>query len=137
MQRIALIFIIALCTNAIWENLHAFLYIHYKGGEITQFILLRAAVWDAVMISLLALPFLYIHYFRKRSWLIIVFGVVVAVTLEWYALGTGRWAYTELMPVIPLLGTGLTPTIQLGLLGYGALKMCGSEREFLGLEERW
>lgn len=127
MQRLFIIFLIAFGTNAIWENLHAFLYVHYRGGEITQFILLRAAVWDAVMISLLALPFLYIHYFRERSWLIIVFGVIVAVVLEWYALGTGRWAYAEMMPVIPILGTGLTPTIQLALLGYVAVRLTKSQ----------
>ncbi len=127
MQRLLYIFFIAFGTNAIWENLHVFLYVHYKGGEITQFILLRATVWDAVMISVLALPFLYIHYFRERLWLIVVPAVVMAVLLEWYALNTGRWAYNEYMPIIPIIHTGLTPTIQLALLGYVAVRLTKSQ----------
>ncbi|MFA6566408.1 MAG: hypothetical protein WCT48_06705, partial [Candidatus Paceibacterota bacterium] len=102
----------------IWENLHAFLYAGYKGGEITQFILFRASLGDAVMITLLALPFFFIPSLKKWSWLIIILGVLLAVYIEWYALGAGRWAYNAYMPIIPFLNVGLTPTIQLGLLGY-------------------
>ena len=47
-----------------------------------------------------------------------LFGIVVAVLIELWALQTGRWAYTGAMPLVPFLGAGLTPTIQLGFLGY-------------------
>jgi len=45
-------------------------------------------------------------------------GLLVALTLEAWALHTGRWAYTNAMPLIPLIGLGLTPTVQLALTGY-------------------
>ena len=123
MKKILSIFVIAFVLNAIWENLHSFLYAAYRGGKITEFILLRATLADAVIITIIALPFLFIPSFKKRSWLIIIIGLVISVAIERYALSTGRWAYNAFMPIIPLLSVGLTPTIQLGLLGYFSLRI--------------
>ena len=104
--------------NLIWENLHSLLYAEYMGGKITGFILLRASVADALIIALISFPFVFIPRLRGKSWLIIFIGVLVAIFIELWALNTGRWAYDGYMPIIPILGVGLTPTIQLGLLGY-------------------
>ena len=43
-------------------------------------------------------------------------GGTCAVAFEWRALATGRWSYTDAMPVIPLLGVGLWPVLQLTVL---------------------
>lgn len=123
MKRIAIIFLSALLLNILWENLHAFLYSNYQGGQITEFILIRASLFDALLITVIALPFVLVTSFKNKTRLIFTVGVIVAVMNEWYGLGTGRWAYNELMPVIPVLGTGLTPTFQLGILGYLAYKI--------------
>ena len=117
-QRTFLIFLVSFFLNLIWENLHSFLYAGYMGGKITEFILLRASVADAGIITLLSLLFMSVPSLKRKSWLIIFVGVLIAIFIELYALNTGRWAYNEYMPMIPILGVGLTPTIQLGLLGY-------------------
>lgn len=117
-KNISFIFLFALVTNFIWENLHASLYGGYQGGEITEFILTRASFWDAVIIVFILLPFLYFDFLAKRLWIIFVIGFAIAVAIEWYALSTNRWSYNEFMPIIPFLETGLTPTIQLGFLAY-------------------
>ena len=40
-------------------------------------------------------------------------GVLITIVFEWYAvLWAGRWAYSELMPVVPLFGVGLAPIAQ-------------------------
>ncbi len=117
-RKSVFIFILAFLANFLWENLHAPLYAHYKGGEISEFVLLRAALFDAVFITVLSSLFLCFEFFRARLWLAFVMGVVFAIPLEWWALLTGRWAYAPEMPIIPILGTGLTPTIQLGLIVY-------------------
>ena len=122
-KRIFFIFIAAFILNAVWENLHSVLYESYKGGEISQFILLRATLSDAIYIVLMTLPFVLCSKFKKYDWLVVVFGVVISIIIEYYALSTGRWAYKDLMPIIPFLGIGLTPTIQLGLLGYITFKL--------------
>src|SRR5207248_11165026 len=43
-------------------------------------------------------------------------GALVASAFEWYALASGRWSYTDRMPVVPALGVGLWPLLQLTLL---------------------
>ncbi|MDO8518241.1 MAG: hypothetical protein Q7S26_03060 [bacterium] len=112
------VFLLSLGLNIVWENAHVFLYASYQSAPITKYILLRASVGDAIILTLLAIPFLYWDFFRKRIWLIIPLGVVVSIFIELYALHTGRWAYNEYMPLIQFLSIGLAPTIQLGLLGF-------------------
>ncbi len=50
MKKWILVFVYAFGLNLIWENLHSFLYVHYKQGPITEFILVRAAISDALII---------------------------------------------------------------------------------------
>jgi hypothetical protein len=123
MKKILFIFIVAFVLNLIWENLHSLLYDNYKGGVINQFILMRATLSDAIYIVFMVLPFVLYPAFKKNDWLIIVFGVAISIAIEYYALSTGRWEYNSMMPIIPYLGIGLTPTIQLGLLGYASFKL--------------
>lgn len=122
MKKILLIFIIAFALNFIWENLHMVLYDNFRGGPISRFILFQASVADAFYIVLLALPFLYLKFFKERRWLIIILGICLAVLNEWFfGLYLGWWQYAPSMPIIPILKTGLSPTIQLGILGYTSL----------------
>lgn len=53
-----------------------------------------------------------------------------AVIIEWRALLAGRWSYTDRMPLVPLLGVGLWPLLQLMLLVPTALGVaaCWSKR---------
>jgi hypothetical protein len=117
------IFSSAFLLNAVWENLHSFLYRSYMGGDITEFILLRASLFDAALIVVISLPFIYSEVMRRWSWTILILGTLVAIVNEWFGLSTGRWIYNEFMPVIPIIGTGLTPTLQLGVLGYFSYKL--------------
>lgn len=93
------------------------------GGRITEFILVRASLFDAILITLILVPFVYLNSFKNKAWLIVIIGIVVAVFNEWYGLGTGRWMYNSLMPVLPIIKVGLTPTFQLGVLGYLTYKL--------------
>ncbi|MDA1169465.1 MAG: hypothetical protein O3A36_03950, partial [bacterium] len=43
-------------------------------------------------------------------------GLCIAVGIEWRALLFERWAYTDVMPIIPYLKVGLTPMLQMILL---------------------
>jgi hypothetical protein len=45
-----------------------------------------------------------------------VLGLVYAVLVEHAALAAGRWAYTERMPVVSVLGAGLWPLLQMTLI---------------------
>lgn len=123
MNKIVAIFLSAFILNVIWENLHVFLYSNYMGGEITEYILLRASLFDALLVTIILLPFLHFPVLKDRSWAIIIIGITVAIFNEWYGLGTGRWVYNSFMPIVPIIETGITPTLQLGLLGYITYKV--------------
>ena len=43
-------------------------------------------------------------------------GEVLAAAFEWRSLASGRWSYAPPMPVVPALGVGLWPLLQLILL---------------------
>lgn len=118
MKRFASIFVVALVLNFIWENAHSVLYTAYKGGEITELILFRASLFDAFVITLFVAPFIFSKSTKYTGLLIFIIGTIVAIFNEWYGLNTARWAYNSLMPIIPLFHVGLTPAIQLGILGY-------------------
>jgi hypothetical protein len=39
-------------------------------------------------------------------------GVLVAIAIERLALTTGRWLYSDAMPIIPIFDVGLSPILQ-------------------------
>lgn len=114
------VWVIAFILNAGWELSHVVLYTHYQGAPITTFILLRAAVFDAGVITLFAaIARLLVGGRRIKKELVWVAGVALlfAIGLELLALSTDRWAYNELMPLVPLFKVGWSPTVQLALTG--------------------
>jgi len=72
MKKLIIIFFLAFVFNVIWENLHSFLYSNYMGGKITEYILIRASLFDALLITLILLPFLFLDRLKNKSWLIII-----------------------------------------------------------------
>ena len=122
-RQLVYIFIIAFILNVVWEHFHSVLYVHYKGELITEYILFRAALFDATLITILSYPFLRLRVLKNKLWLLVVLLVVFAIGLESWALLVNRWMYTPMMPIIPILNVGLTPTIQLGLLSYTAMRI--------------
>lgn len=123
MLSVITIFLVALVLNFLWENIHSHLYDNYKGGRITQFILFRASLFDALLISIIVSPFIFLESTIQYNWIIIVIGFIVAVFNEWYGLNTKRWKYKPSMPIIPILNVGITPAIQLAILGYASFYM--------------
>lgn len=54
---------------------------------------------------------------RQPAVILVITALAVTIILEWLATGPlSRWAYTDSMPVIPLLGIGLAPLLQWLLL---------------------
>jgi hypothetical protein len=110
------VFILAFFLNWAWEILHSALYLNYQGGPVTSFILFRAALADAAII--LILIFAAQKLKLNGSIFVILGGLVISIGIEIWSLQTGRWTYDSLMPIIPIIKTGLTPTVQLAAIGY-------------------
>jgi hypothetical protein len=119
MKKYAMLFGVAFALNLLWENLHAQLYLNYQGGRITEWILLRATFWDALIITAVFLATRYLRFNKIIFPLILFF---VAVIMEMWALRTGRWAYAAAMPLLPFLHVGLSPAVQLALTGFLAAR---------------
>ena len=119
-SHLGILLVLAFVLNVCWEEAHHVLYVSYRGGEITHGILLRAGLVDAFVIGVLFGPLLFLRTHKTRVWLSVAGALIFAVALERYALFSGRWIYQSSMPILPWVHTGLTPTIQLALLGWVA-----------------
>ncbi len=120
-KKLILVFILAFFLNWVWEILHSALYLNYRGGAITGFVLFRASLADAAI--LLILIFAARKLKLNKAFFVVFGGLVISVAIEIWALQTGRWDYNSLMPIIPIIKTGLTPTVQLAVIGYIVQKM--------------
>lgn len=75
---------------------------------------------SAVLYALVAIGVRDAAWARRRVWTPMIalagLGTALAVAIELHALGTGRWSYSELMPLVPLIGAGALPVVQLALV---------------------
>ncbi|MDP3883115.1 MAG: hypothetical protein Q8Q48_03620 [Candidatus Staskawiczbacteria bacterium] len=115
-KRVVGVYVMGFLVSWLWEVLHSVLYLNYMGAHITWFVLFRAALFDAVII--LILVFVGRKLGKYKTLFILFGGFIIAVAIEIWAFKTGRWEYSSLMPIIPIIKTGLTPTIQLAVTAY-------------------
>lgn len=118
---IFLIFLIAVALNFVWEFLHHQLYICSIPATECAW---RDALIDALII--LGIFFAGIILFKDTSWnsrltkkkifIVALASFIIAYIIELQGIYLGKWEYTELMPVIPLLNVGLSPILQMIVL---------------------
>jgi|SRR3989344_1107660 len=116
--------IVGLALNFLWENLQAPLYAGYTGFIQHLSICSMATLGDLTIIlfmyiysSLIFKDVLWFQNLSLKSVLsLLIIGVIVGVGIEKWALLTDRWTYGYNMPIIPLLGVGLTPVLQMIIL---------------------
>ena len=116
MKKLALVYLLAFVVSWLWEVLHSALYLNYMGEAITGWVLFHVTIVDAVMI--LVLVFVGRKLGKYKTLFILAGGFIIAIIIETWALQTGRWEYNFLMPIIPVIKTGLSPTIQLATTAY-------------------
>ncbi len=90
----------------------AFAALHCTGGDVlialgslaAALVLLRRGAWPQAG-------------YRTAAAAAIAFGLAYTVFSEWLNIQVrGTWAYRDIMPVIPMIGTGLSPLAQWILL---------------------
>ena len=85
----------------------AFALIHCTGGDV-----LITAVTLAAAVAF-ARRFSWPPFGRRMLLTVIVLGTAYTIFSEWLNVEIRRtWSYTAAMPVVPFLGTGLTPLLQ-------------------------
>lgn len=112
--------------NLLWETAHMPLYTLWLSGTPGEiaFAILHCTAGD-VLIGAVTLGLAVL--LLGRGWPAAHFGRVAAAAMalglgytvfsEWLNVSLrGSWAYRDLMPILPVLGTGLTPVLQWILL---------------------
>ena len=122
---LGLIFIITVLLNYPWELAQGVLYAgadYAKGMWSHCFI---ASLGDGLMVLIIHMiawaTFRRSDWFvqRQRGWwvLMIATGLMLGVAVEWIAVHLiVRWSYTDQMPLVPGLGIGVIPVLQMLIL---------------------
>ncbi len=122
----AYLFVLAVLLNFIWEVAQISAY-DFPDSRIVTNVLgcFVPTLGDGLMILIIYWTGWLV--FREFQWilspgargylLMMVIGLILAVFVEWNALyWTGVWAYNEQMIMIPILGVGLLPILQMIVL---------------------
>lgn len=115
---------ISFLTNLAWENAQAPFYQGYTTFWQHFPICFQAALGDVPIVMMLYFliaitkkDMLWIREIgRQEKAILIIAGALVAVLIEKWALGNGRWQYASAMLLIPFLNIGLWPVIQMMFL---------------------
>ena len=114
---------VSISLHFAWECLQLPLYTLWKTGSVRQqaYAVLHCTIGD-IMIAALSLLVAFAVVGRagwpisgsRHVWLAALFlGVGYTVYSEWLNVSVaGSWAYSPMMPTVPLIGTGLAPLLQ-------------------------
>lgn len=116
--------IVQLPLYSIWSepiSKRAFAVVHCTLGD-----LMIAGLTLLIALAMLGTPN-WPRCGTRAVWLLLlVLGVGYTIYSEWLNVSVrGSWNYAELMPVIPILGTGLTPLLQWIVVPTVALWLAG------------
>ena len=124
-STITSLFVISVPLNFVWELAQMPLYV--EDGKLLEFAAhcIVPSLGDGVIVLMIFGVGWWV--LRRADWfvrpsasayaLMLVTGLVIAILIEWVAVyGMGRWRYTARMPVLPVLGVGLSPVLQMLLL---------------------
>ena len=105
-------------ANYVWEMLHMPLYAGMSNGWVRC---AHAAASDVAILGFLygvvAAAAARWLWFRSaivpRGAALATIGALAALLIELRALAAGEWAYAEAMPLVPALGVGISPVLQM------------------------
>ena len=102
----------------------AFAVVHCTAGDV-----LLAAFWLFAAVVVLGDREWPAEHFARVAVAAIAIGVGYTIYSEWLNVVIRKsWAYTELMPTLPVLGTGLSPVLQWLVIPSIALYSVGRQR---------
>ena len=111
-------------SNLLWEFAHLPLYTIWKTGSTGETVFAAAhctggdiLIATASLVLALLLwgrgwPIVRLAY-RRVAALTVVFGLAYTIFSEWLNVVVRKtWAYSELMPIVPVVDAGLSPLLQ-------------------------
>jgi hypothetical protein len=119
------LFVVAVLFNYPWELVQAPLYVGMDSFSATGWHCFKASLGDGLLVLLI---FAAGWAVRQRSdWFVhpgvrgyvvmLATGLIIGISVEWVAVHVmGRWVYTAQMPLVPGLGIGIVPLLQMLVL---------------------
>lgn len=110
-------------ANLVWEFAHLPFYTLWETGTTSEIIFAAVHCTGGDILIALSSIMLALFLAGNSSWpsarglpvitLTLISGLGYTVFSEWLNIAVRQaWAYRDLMPVIPILGTGLSPILQ-------------------------
>jgi len=123
LQALRVYLALSLVLNLLWETLQLPLYTIWTTGSVREkaFAVVHCAVGDVMIAGLALVAALAVAgssgwpFRRARQVFAITLMIGIAYTIysEWLNTTVRQsWAYSPLMPVLPVTGTGLSPLMQ-------------------------
>ena len=122
-RRVVGLIVVAFVLHYIWENLHLPLYGGYE--EVTDMSVTLYASMGDVLYTLGAV-FLVALFKKRADWFmapsardlcgLALMGGFIAAFVEYKAFAFGYWFYMTDMPIVPVLGIGLSPLLQMVII---------------------
>lgn len=123
-ETLVVVFVVGVGVNFAWEVTQSVLFAPMGGWVSGVWRCFTASLGDGVIIlTIAAIGWLW---FQRADWIVrpglggyaltTTLGVAIVVLIERHALATGRWAYTERMPVLPGVHVGVVPVLQMVIM---------------------
>lgn len=119
-----ILIIVSFIAHFVWEYFHFGLYTDYDHwtGRLPVYVL--ATVGDVLytlgafaLVAAIKKSYEWISNATVADYLMLVtLGCLIALLVEYKGLALDRWEYRPEMPLIPLLGVGLSPILQMAIL---------------------
>jgi len=118
------IIIFSIPINFIWEMAQMPFYQNMPWDLDLSLFCLVASFGDALMILIIFLTVALLV--KNKDWLLnltirnillaLIIGFIIAVLVEQYALENNMWAYSKIMPYLPIWNIGISPVLQMMIL---------------------
>lgn len=120
----SILIIVSFILHFCWEFMHYGLYRGYEewsGGTPVYWLATMGDVLYTLgafaLVSAIKKSYEWIAGATIVDYLMLVtLGVLIALFVEYKGIALDRWEYVSEMPIIPLLGVGLSPVLQMALL---------------------
>jgi hypothetical protein len=124
-EQLVTLFVLAALFNYPWELAQSPFYMGMRNLNRMWWHCLVASLGDGLLVLLIfAAGWTALH---RQDWFVrpglrgyvvmLAVGLIISVIIEWTAVHiAGRWTYTERMPLVPGLGIGVLPIMQMLVL---------------------
>ncbi len=124
LRTCTILILVSFGLHFVWEYIHSGLYAGYEHWTLGYPPYLLGTVGDVLytlgafaLVSAIKKTYEWVNESTMADYFMLVtVGALIALFVEYKGLALDRWEYLPGMPIIPFLGVGLSPVLQMALL---------------------